>query len=74
VCCVVITLKILPHAYKHFIETLNITNRNFDMKFDEYSMHSYNKTDGGNSSVVVVRQRVKNMPLQPWLREKENEQ
>jgi hypothetical protein len=27
---VVITLKILPRGYEHFIETLNITSTNFD--------------------------------------------
>jgi hypothetical protein len=32
---VVITLKILPCAYNHFIETLNITNANVDLKFAE---------------------------------------
>jgi hypothetical protein len=32
---VVITLKILPHAYEHFIGTLNITSTNVDLKFDE---------------------------------------
>jgi hypothetical protein len=32
---VVITLKSLPRAYEHFIETLNITSTNVDLKFDE---------------------------------------
>jgi hypothetical protein len=31
----VIMLKILPHAYEHFIETLNIASTNVDLKFDE---------------------------------------
>ena len=30
---VVITLKSLPSSYEHFIETLNITAANFDLKF-----------------------------------------
>jgi hypothetical protein len=32
---VVITLKNLPCAYEHFIETLNITTTNVDLNFDE---------------------------------------
>jgi hypothetical protein len=32
---VLITLKCLPCAYRHFIETLNITFMNVDLKFDE---------------------------------------
>ena len=32
---VVITLKSLPRAYEHFIETLNITATNVDLKFGE---------------------------------------
>lgn len=32
---VVITLKILPHAYDHFIEALNITSTNVDMTIDK---------------------------------------
>jgi hypothetical protein len=32
---VVITLKILTCAYEHFIETMNITTMNVDLKFDE---------------------------------------
>ena len=32
---VVITLKNSPRAYTHFIETLNITTTNVDLKFDE---------------------------------------
>jgi hypothetical protein len=32
---VVITLKSLPRAYEHFIETLNITSTNVDLKFDK---------------------------------------
>jgi hypothetical protein len=32
---VVITLKSLSCAYEHFIETLNITSINVDLKFDE---------------------------------------
>ena len=32
---VVITLKSLPRAYEHFIETLNITATNIDLKFGE---------------------------------------
>ena len=32
---VVIMLKSLPPAYEHFIETLNITATNFDLKFGE---------------------------------------
>ena len=32
---VVITLKSLPCAYKQFIETLNITSTNVNLKFDE---------------------------------------
>jgi hypothetical protein len=32
---VVIMMKILPHAYKNFIETLNITTTNVDQMFDE---------------------------------------
>jgi hypothetical protein len=32
---VVITLKSLLRAYDHFIETLNITSTNVDLKFDE---------------------------------------
>ena len=32
---VVIILKCLPHAYEHFIETLNITSTNVDLKFNE---------------------------------------
>jgi hypothetical protein len=36
---VVIILKSLPSAYKHFIDTLNITSMNVDLKFDEL----YNK-------------------------------
>jgi hypothetical protein len=32
---VAITLKSLPRAYKHFIETLNITTTNVDLKFVE---------------------------------------
>jgi len=35
---VVITLKVLPRAYEHFIETLNITTTNVDTKFDELQM------------------------------------
>jgi hypothetical protein len=31
---VVITLKILPRAFEHFIETLNITTTNVDLKFE----------------------------------------
>jgi hypothetical protein len=31
---VVITLKTLPHTYERFIETLNITSTNVDLKFD----------------------------------------
>jgi hypothetical protein len=31
----VITLKSLPCAYEYFIETLNITSTNVDLKFDE---------------------------------------
>lgn len=30
---VVITLKNLPRAYEHFIETLNITSTSVDFKF-----------------------------------------
>ena len=30
----VITLKILPRAFEHFIETLNITTTNVDLKFE----------------------------------------
>ena len=32
---VVITLKSLPKPYEHFIETLNITSTNVDLKFPE---------------------------------------
>jgi len=32
---VVITLKSLPKSYEHFIETLNITSTNVDLKFPE---------------------------------------
>lgn len=32
---VVITLKILPHAYEHFIESPNITSTDIDLKFGE---------------------------------------
>jgi hypothetical protein len=32
----IITLKSLPHTYKHIIETLNITSTNVDLKFDEF--------------------------------------
>ena len=32
---VVITLKSLPSSYEHFIETLNITSTNVDLKFPE---------------------------------------
>ena len=32
---VVITLKSLPKSYEHFIETLNITTTNVDLKFTE---------------------------------------
>ena len=32
---VVITLNFLPHAYEHFIETLNITSTDVDLKFGE---------------------------------------
>lgn len=32
---VVITLKSLPKSYEHFIETLNITTTNVDLKFPE---------------------------------------
>ena len=32
---VVITLKSLPTSYEHFIETLNITSTNVDLKFPE---------------------------------------
>ena len=32
---VVITLKSLPISYEHFIETLNITSTNVDLKFPE---------------------------------------
>lgn len=32
---VVTTLKSLPRSYEHFIETLNITSTNVDLKFDE---------------------------------------
>jgi len=32
---VVITLKSLPRAYEHFIETLNITSTNVDLKFED---------------------------------------
>lgn len=32
---VVIMLTILPRAYEHFIETLNITFIDVDLKFDE---------------------------------------
>jgi len=40
--------KRLPHAYKHFIETLNITSMNFELKFDEIynkllQQHTWNK-------------------------------
>jgi hypothetical protein len=28
-------MKSLPRAYEHFIETLNITTTNVDLKFDE---------------------------------------
>jgi hypothetical protein len=34
---VVITLNILPGSYKHFIETLNITATDIDLKFGELS-------------------------------------
>ena len=32
---VVITLKSLPRSYGHFVETLNITSTNVDLKFEE---------------------------------------
>lgn len=32
---VVITLKSLPKSYEHFIEMLNITSTNVDLKFPE---------------------------------------
>ncbi len=32
---VVVTLKSIPRAYEHFIETLNITATDVDLKFGE---------------------------------------
>ena len=37
---VVITQKILPHAYKHFIETLNITTMKVSLKLDELCQYA----------------------------------
>jgi hypothetical protein len=65
---VVITLKILPRAYEHFIETLNITATDVDLKFGELcnkllQQDRWKKQFGS-----------KNRPLQPMSREKANGQ
>jgi hypothetical protein len=58
---VVITLKILPRAYKHFIETLNITTTNVDLKFDELcntllQQHRWKKQFNNNKETECSKQ------------------
>jgi hypothetical protein len=58
---VVITLKILPRAYEHFIETLNITTMNVDLKFDELcnmllQQDRWKKQFGSNSETEGSKQ------------------
>ena len=71
---VVITSKILPHVYEHFIENFNITSMSVDLKLMIFVISSYNIIDGRNSSVAVVRHRVQNKHLAPISREKVNGQ
>jgi hypothetical protein len=55
---VAIMLKILPCAYEHFIETMNITFTSVDLEFDALFNRLLHQDKGRNSSIVVVRQRV----------------
>lgn len=58
---VVITLKSLPRSYEHFIETLNITSTNVDLKFDELcnkllQQARWRQQFGSNSDMVSAEQ------------------
>ena len=58
---VVITLKSLPRSYEHFIETLNITSTNVDLKFDELcnrllQQDRWRKQFGSNNESPSVEQ------------------
>jgi hypothetical protein len=58
---VVIMLKSLPHAYEHFIETLNITTTNVDLKFEELcnkllQQDRWKKQFGSSSEVEGTKQ------------------
>jgi len=57
----VIMLKNLPHAYQHFIETLNITAMDVDLKFGELcnNLLQYDickKQFGSNSEIESSKQ------------------
>lgn len=54
---VLIMLKILPRSYDHFIEPLNITSTNVDLKFDELcnkllQQHKWKKQFGSSNNSV----------------------
>lgn len=58
---VVITLKSLPRFYEHFIETLNISSTNHDIKFDELcnkllQRDRSKKQFGSNNDSISVEQ------------------
>ena len=66
---VVITLKRLPRAYEHFIETLNI--QMLTSSLESCAISSYNRTEGRNN-LVVVKARVLHRHLLPMSRENAN--